>query len=261
MKEMMTGLNSISAYGLCGVTGFLLGIGYLFLITKRKAEDFSDFIDIYVWAAIGAVIGAKLLYLLLAVPDILHSIKSGEAGLRPYLKSMMSGGFIFYGGLFGAVLAVKIGTRYFALDFKKTLSIMVPAMPLAHALGRVGCTLVGCCYGRETQMCIGITYTHSIYAPNGVRLFPVQAMEALADLLLFGLLVFLLVKQEEAGDADRVFETYLALYAAVRFLLEFLRGDAVRGHWGWLSTSQWISVIILLGIGIHSAAKKKRTIK
>lgn len=172
LREMMTGLSSISAYGLCGVTGFLLGIGYLFVVTRIRDEDFSDFIYVYVWAALGAVVGAKLLYLLLEIPNILRSIVSGEVNFEQYLRSMISGGFIFYGGLLGSVFAVKIACRFFSLDFQKTISIMTPTMPLAHALGRVGCALVGCCHGRETQMFIGICYTDSVYAPNGIRLFP-----------------------------------------------------------------------------------------
>lgn len=254
----MTGLGSISAYGLCGVTGFLLGIVYLFVITRRKAEDFGDFLYVYVWAALGAIIGAKLLYLLLEMPDILRNIASGEVDPGQYLRSMISGGFIFYGGLLGSAFAVKIACRYFAFDFEKTISIMAPAMPLAHAMGRVGCTLVGCCYGRETQMCIEISYVDSVYAPNGVRLFPVQAMEAFADLVIFGVLVWILWKRTDSDETPEIFSMYLMMYACIRFVLEFLRGDSVRGYLGLLSTSQWISILILLGIGVQRIRKSKR---
>lgn len=257
MKEMLTGLNSISAYGLCGVTGFLLGIGYLFVITRVRSEDFGDTVYVYVWAALGAVIGAKALYLLLELPKMIRTFGNGEAVSEQYLRSIVSGGFIFYGGLLGSVFAVKIACRFFALDFGKTISILTPAMPLAHALGRVGCSLVGCCYGRETQLFIGICYTDSVYAPNGVPLFPVQAMEAAADLVLFSVLVWILWRQKDNGGPPGVFEIYLAAYACIRFLLEFLRGDSVRGHWGWFSTSQWISLIILTAIGVQKISKGK----
>lgn len=254
MREMIAGLNSISAYGLCGVTGFLLGIVYLFLITRKKRESFSDFIYVYVWAAMGAILGAKLLYILLELPNILRIIGSGEVNPGQYLRSMISGGFIFYGGLLGAVFAVKIVSGYFSLDFVKTVSILTPAMPLAHALGRVGCAIVGCCYGRGTRMPLGIVYVDSIYAPNGVRLFPVQAFEAFADLVIFGILVFALLKRTDDCRSFGILEMYLAMYASMRFLLEFLRGDAARGYFGWLSTSQWISIGILLLIGIRKAS-------
>lgn len=259
MKEILIGLNAISAYGLCGVAGFLLGIGYLFFITRVKSGDFDDFVYIYVWAALGAVAGAKVLYILIGIPNIARTVGSGEADLWPYLGSMVSGGFVFYGGLLGAVCAVKTASRYFSLDYVKTLSLLTPAMPLAHALGRVGCALVGCCYGRETGLCIGISYADSLYAPNGVRLFPVQVMEAIADLVIFGALVHVLLKRADDYERAGVFEKYLVMYACVRFLLEFLRGDLVRGHLGALSTSQWISVIILLFVWIHNGLKRKRS--
>lgn len=258
MKEILIGLNAISAYGLCGAAGFLLGIGYLFFITRVKSRDFDDFVYIYVWAALGAIMGAKVLYILLEIPNIARTVGSGEVDLWPYLGSMVSGGFVFYGGLLGSVFAVKTASRYFALDYVKTLSLMTPAMPLAHALGRVGCALVGCCYGRETGLCIGISYADSMYAPNGVRLFPVQAMETIADLVIFGVLVSVLLKRTDDYERAGIFEKYLMMYACARFLLEFLRGDLVRGHLGALSTSQWISVIILLFVGIHHGLKKKR---
>ncbi len=258
MKEILIGLNAISAYGLYGAAGFLLGIGYLFFITRVKSRDFDDLVYIYVWAALGAIVGAKVLYILLEIPNIARTVGSGEADLWPYLGSMVSGGFVFYGGLLGAVLAVKTASRYFSLDYVETLSLMTPAMPLAHAFGRVGCAVVGCCYGRESRVGIGIRYVDSMYAPNGVCLYPVQAIEAAADLVIFGALVFTLLKRADACEKPGIFEKYLVMYACTRFLLEFLRGDSVRGHLGWLSTSQWISIIILLWIGMQRMLIKKK---
>lgn len=254
---MITGLNSISPYGLCGVTGFLLGIGYLLFITRVKSESFSDLIYAYVWAALGAIAGAKLLYLFIELPNILQSMVNREVNPERYLKSMISGGFVFYGGLLGAAFAVKIISRYFALDYVKTISVLTPAMPLAHALGRVGCALVGCCYGRETRMCIGVCYTDSLYAPNGVPLIPVQILEATADLIIFGILVFWLLKKTDDDKTSNIFELYVAMYASVRFLLEFLRGDSARGRLGWLSTSQWISIILLGWVAVQIKSKRK----
>lgn len=257
MREMITGLNSISPYGLCGVTGFLLGIGYLFFVTRVKSESFSDLIYVYVWAALGAIVGAKLLYIIIELPNIGSRIANRGANLEQYLRGMISGGFVFYGGLLGSAFAVKIISRYFALDFAKMISILTPAMPLAHALGRVGCALIGCCYGRETRMPIGICYTDSLYAPNGVPLIPVQLFEALADLVIFGVLVFRLLKRTDDYERSGIFERYVAMYACVRFLLEFLRGDLARGHLGWFSTSQWISMMLLLWIAVHKKIKGK----
>lgn len=254
---MITALNNINAYGLCGAAGFLLGIGYLLFAARVKSEDFSDLVYVYVWAAVGAVIGAKLFYIVVGIPDIVRRLQGGGADLWLYLRNMVSGGFVFYGGLLGAVFAVKMASRYFALDFCKVIAFLTPAMPLAHALGRVGCAVVGCCYGRETRMCIGISYTDSMYAPNGIRLFPVQILEALADLLIFGVLVFLLLKAADRYRSFGILEMYLVMYASVRFLLEFMRGDSARGHLGCFSTSQWISIIILLLIGIQKISKRK----
>ena len=69
------------------------------------------------------------------------------------------------------------------------LDLMIPSVALAQALGRVGCFLAGCCYGRETDSCIGVVFTNSLYAPNGVKLLPTQLIMAAGDLVIMAILL------------------------------------------------------------------------
>lgn len=117
-------------------------------------------------------------------------------------------------------------------------SLTAPAIPLFHVFGRVGCFLGGCCYGLPSAW--GFVYRYSPVAEaNGVSRFPVQLVEAAWNLVLF-----LLLARLQRRGRDRLLPLYLALYAPARFLLEFLRGDAYRGIFLGLSTSQWISLFL-----------------
>ena len=83
-----------------------------------------------------------------------------------------------------------------------------------------------------------------------------QPLEALLELLIFVFLLVMLIKKD---DAFSVTSTYLLIYSVVRFLDEFLRGDALRGFWGPLSTSQWISLAIFIVTLIYLIVKRTRT--
>ena len=113
-------------------------------------------------------------------------------------------------------------------------------IPLFHFFGRLGCFTAGCCYGVEWEH--GIVYEHSILeSANHVARFPVQLVEAVLNLMLFFLL-FYLYKRGKA--THKILLLYLLIYPVYRFILEFFRGDTYRGFVGFMSTSQFISVIL-----------------
>ena len=116
----------------------------------------------------------------------------------------------------------------------------IGCLPLGHAFGRVGCFLVGCCYGHPYDGIFAVTYTRSQFAPNGVSLFPVQLLEAVLEFLIG---IFLLAVGKKWKGMTGLY-WYLALYAVCRFLLEFLRADAERGIVAGLSTSQILSIAL-----------------
>lgn len=127
------------------------------------------------------------------------------------------------------------------------IRILAPCTSLGHAFGRIGCSLAGCCYGKETSCRVFYRYTDSIVAPNGVNLFPVQGVESLCLFCLTLILVRLYLK----NHACRVHLVYIATYAVIRFVLEFFRGDAGRGGFLFLSTSQIISIVLLAGLSLR----------
>lgn len=254
-------IGNIPIYGMLGVAGFLCGMLYLAVICKKLDISFSDIVYVYVWSAIAAMAGAKLLYIIIDMPGIIGAFKSMVSqsdgmGLKAYITGLLSGGFVFYGGVFGGLAAVKLASRYFGYDYDRMLLAIVPALPLAHAFGRTGCTVVGCCYGIESHLKISIVYKNSLYAPDGVAVFPVQITEAVCDIIIFVVLIYIVLKKR---NGHLTLYMYLLMYSCVRFVLEFLRGDKLRGHWLFLSTSQWISLCIFIYVIIRLMDNKSKT--
>lgn len=132
----------------------------------------------------------------------------------------------------------------------------MPSVALAQGFGRIGCLLAGCCYGRETNSIFSITFQNSDFAPNHVALIPTQIYSSVLDFLHFGILLYIARhKKGWTGGA-----CYLIFYSIGRFVLEFFRGDLIRGSVGMLSTSQFISLFILVaGILILVIRSKKKT--
>ena len=141
-----------------------------------------------------------------------------------------------------------------AQDLEYLVDMVVPAIPLFHFFGRIGCFLGGCCFGIESSF--GFTFSHGIVAEaNGVNRFPVQLLESLFNLALF----FILAKLRKAACfRKRGLYIYLLMYSTGRFFLEFLRGDDYRGKWLSLSTSQIISILIFGIAAIKLFAMKRK---
>lgn len=220
--------KTIPTYGLLGTLGVLLGWLYVWIRCKRKNKELeTDCVILYMYGFIGALIGAKFFSLLQNLPVVLRSFTLGWDGFVEFWTVNFRGGMVFYGGLIGALILILLYARHYKVSLTPHLNILVPALPLAHGFGRIGCYLAGCCYGN-----IGV--------------FPVQLVEAVFNFLLCIVLSTISVKIK---NGRYILAAYLISYGIGRFILEFFREDTIRGFLGPLSTSQIISVFAV-GIGI-----------
>ncbi len=255
------GEKYISVYGLLGIIGFLFGGLYLLIICKKKHIPFEDVLYVYIWSGIFCVIGAKLLYIVLDIGNIFNAFAMGGEYLKNYISSVLSGGLVFYGGLIGGFCGAILGVKFFKYDARKMMSILIPTVPLIHGFGRIGCNMVGCCYGVRINNHFGKMYTNSLYAPNNVYLFPVQLIESICNFLIFAVLAYIIfTTSEEKVKNSKAVEIYLILYSTIRFILEFFRGDELRGRFLVFSTSQWISIILFIIAIASFFIKKKRVV-
>lgn len=233
--------RQLPSYGVLGVTGVVLGLILAVLCCKRLELDREYCAYLYVFGAVGAVVGAKLLYLLTVLPELLRDFPLLWQEPMLFVERYLSGGLVFYGGLLGAIAGAALCARFFSQRLRDYLPVFVPVFPLIHAIGRLGCFSVGCCYGIEADW--GVVFVNSPVAPNGVKLIPTQLIEAVAEVLICLLLLWYARRRPAPL---RLLSLYFLVYTPVRFVLEFFRGDVARGFLWSMSTSQWISILIFL---------------
>jgi phosphatidylglycerol:prolipoprotein diacylglycerol transferase len=239
---------------LCGV--FASGI-YACVMAKKFEYDYSDLIIFLLFVSIGVIIGSHLLYAVVNYNNFIYffgNIKRiNTFGKLFNVLNYLFGGSVFYGGLFGGLITGYIVSKNNS-KYRNFFDIGVTSIPLFHFFGRIGCFLGGCCYGIESK--IGVIYTiNPIVEANGVRRFPIQIVEAIFNIVLFFLLSRLLFHKKLK---DKLIYVYLTIYAAGRFCIEFFRGDTYRGIWFSFSTSQIISILIILVLIIRVGYKYKK---
>jgi len=196
--------------------------------------------DLGIWIIISALVGAKLLLLVVDYRPFL-------ANPRTIVDLLRSGG-VFYGGLIAAVTVALVYIWRHRMPMWTTTDVFAPGIALGHVVGRLGCLLAGCCFGRPTSVPWAISF-HDPNAfatsgtPLGVSLHPTQLYEAGAEALI---LVFLLAFERRGRPfPGRTFWSYMLLYGVSRFIIEFYRGDPRGTVFDALSTSQFVSVILV----------------
>ena len=143
-------------YGVLGMAGLGFGLLAALLRCKRFGLSRDDCAYLYILGAVGALVGAKLLYLLPLLPRLAVELPLLWEEPGEFYARYLSGGMVFYGGFFGGVAAAWGAAKYLRLRLSDFFPVLVPALPLVHAVGRVGCFCAGCCYGRAAPPPWGI---------------------------------------------------------------------------------------------------------
>ena len=211
----------IPAYSTMALAGFLCAL----VVARKLAKNIMtyDFWCAISYGGIVMIAGAKLFY---AIPFL---IQGNTGNLRELFA-----GYVFYGGMLGMTAGIAFYARMRKQPVTMYLDILAVVIPLFHGFGRLGCFFA-------------VHFPANPYEP-GIELVPrvpVQIMESLCNFLLF---FFLLWYRKKKPAPGRIMGLYLTIYPAVRFLLEMLRGDMVRGVYQIagiaFSTSQLISVVL-----------------
>ena len=209
----------MTAYGFFAAAGAVAAIGWL-----RRHHRAMGLGDDEFWAALwlivaGAIIGAKALFVVLGW----HHYADGE--LRFWAD--FGTGFVFFGGLLGAALAGGLFAWRRRLDFWRGADYFGVALPLGHAIGRVGCYSRGCCAG---------------VAPHPVQLYESAGLLAIAFL---GTRVLRSINGNHVARGT-AFCTYGVLYGTLRFMLDPLRADGRPERFLGLSIQQAIALALLV---------------
>lgn len=223
----------IPMFGIMMLIGMLSA--FLLLWRTRRIIPFTEdaLFSGALWAIILGFIGAKVLFWIVEFDQVL-----ADPG---FLTATLREGFVFYGALIGGVLGILIYSLRKKLPFLAYIDLFAPSLTLAHAFGRIGCFMAGCCYGCPTDGPLGVMFPPHSVAPSGIALLPTQLFESAFLFILTITLVWLLKKRRTFGT---VTGWYLILYGIWRFIIEFYRSDD-RGAVGTLSTSQFIAIFMV----------------
>lgn len=218
----------------------MLGLCISIFLSKKLSKGRLSWEDTILIAA--CIVGLGILFAKLFYLFITYSLSDIILMVREHNFDFLTSGFVYYGGLIGGVLGYFMAEKLVGFSIISHLDSIIPAIPIGHSIGRIGCFLSGCCYGIEYNGFGSVSY--SLLNGQVVHLFPVQLIEA-GFLLVLGLFLITIRKEKRGVD---LFLIYLFSYSILRFILEYYRGDIIRGHYLSFSTSQWISIMILLAV-------------
>jgi len=227
---------SVSSYSVMLVLA--LGAGLVLGYERARRDGLSGrrFVAVGIAAALAGVAGARAWSLLI---ELLPT--GGEVSIE---TATASSGLGVFGGLLGgsavaALLAKKLGLRRTAW-----LDAAAPGAALGIAVGRIGCLLVGCCFGHPTLFPIALVFEDFDTAarPIGVPLHATQVYESLGALVPAVILFH--VSAPRAGARVAAF---VAGYGLLRAAVELLRAD-YRGRWLGTSTTM-VAALLAAAIG------------
>lgn len=235
----------LPSYTIMAFIGGLFALLFTYFRIDKFGVLFTDYIKILLVCIVGGFIGGKALFILTQIPWLIMNFS-----VNNMLHLIIHSGIVFYGGLFGVLLALKIYIKFSQYEVSTIYRMIAPAIPLFHGFGRIGCLFAGCCYGRALS--------EPIVLFNAIHIdrIPTQLFEVMFEFMLFAAILVVGRKHKEVD----LLRMYLLSYAVFRFANEFFRGDKIRGVF-LLSTSQWISVTIMAYYVMKWLRKPKTALK
>lgn len=200
-----------------------------YVISKKYNKFYlSTLLKTVIPTLIGAAIGARLF----------SAITLLTVSEQPFWYNLVYGGSVFYGGVIGGAIGLCIICLIKLCEVLVFSDLIVTILPIGHAIGRIGCYCNGCCYGSQYDGFLAVDYV-----VDGVNMsvFPTWFVEACFCLIIF--IYFQLIHKTNTSGVRTAI--YCITYSVYRFIIEFMRGDEIRGFVGSLSSSQLISIFVL----------------
>ena len=229
---------ALHTYGLFVAAGFLLGIAWSMREARQRGLNPDTVSDLGFYIILGAILGARLLYVLINPTYFWHNPQE--------IFMFWKGGLVYSGGaIMAAVLALTF-LKVKRQDPWVWMDILAPGIGLGEAIGRIGCLAAGCCYGASCDLPWAVTFYHpDSLAPLNVPLHPTQLYHSLAGLACFAAILAAKPLVRAPGQLMGIF---LVLFGAFRYVIELFRSD-YRGDFGPISVTQFIALCaVTLGV-------------
>jgi len=207
------GTLKIYSYGLFIALGILAATIWMVRQVKKEGKPPEFVLDIVLIGVIFGIIGARLFYVFLYEPAyyLSHPL---------HILYIREGGLAFYGGLLLGLAAILIYLYRRRIPILAFLDLAAPATALAYAIGRFGCFLNGCCYGKATAVPWGVVFP----VVDGLKRHPTQLYSVLAGFIIFILLLW--VKRRGVRFQGQLFALFLILYGVYRAVIDLFRENA-----------------------------------
>lgn len=248
-------------YALLFALAVLLGLYLAVRYAKNTGRDPLKIFKVGVITVGAAFISARLFVVL----EHFGYYSERPAEIFYYWQDGIASSGAYLGGIVAAILA----SRWLQVRPSAFLDYAAPSVALAICLGRVGCFLNGCCYGRPSTLPWAVSFPpgsephdqqlfQGVIGPNqaALSLHPTQLYEALFALALFGLL--LAYRRRPRRDGELIALLFL-FYSCGRFFFEFLRGDD-RWMIAGFSVPQYLSIagIVLSGVFLFARRTSRK---
>jgi len=219
--------------------GFIAAYFFILYLAKVSGQDQEFFSNMFFWIMVFGILGAKLLYLVVSWREM-------PADARDFINCLR-GGLVWYGGVIADLTFVYYYCWRYKKDYWRVADTLAAPAAVGLAIGRIGCLMAGCCYGKACELPWAIVY-HNIpglpaHPLAGIPVHPSPVYEALGVMIIAVICYEIFTHSKKRGLA---ISTLVWLYAALRFSLEFLRGDVERGFVfsDKISTSQFVGILL-----------------
>lgn len=216
--------------------GLVVSISLFIILVFEKKYPLQKNMRILFGVAVCVILSARLFGCL---SGVYRDIGMGQVISWDSIKNT---GIVFYGGLIGLLVSYSICSKWIKQDIH-IMDVLAVEIPLFHSIARIGCFVGGCCFGKEIHSRIAIEYTTTIFGEViTAQRIPTQLIETAFN---FGLFIYLLcLLRTSTWKEKNILRRYLLIYSIGRFIIEFFRGDLVRGVIYGISFSQVISMMI-----------------
>lgn len=231
---------TVYSYGTMLALAILICTGLLARDAKKEGISAEFVVDFVFWVILSGIIGARLFYVILNIDFFIEQPEQ--------LIMLHRGGLAFQGGLIAGTMTGILYCRKKNVGILKFADVAIPYMALGQGIGRIGCFLNGCCFGKPVYWGLGSSRAHELHHPTQLYMF--------AGLLV----VFFILKryQRKATFSGEVFVLYFILASLLRFFIEFFRADHDKTLLG-LSVYQYVCIGLILGASYVRSRVKSRS--
>jgi len=220
--------SKIPIYSIMILLSLIANIFVVALISRKYKFTKIEIVCLLLYENIGIISGAKILTFLQSYKELNGQFDFLTLGLSSY------------GAVIGALLFIILFSFQFKKSLKEMLYIFMPSIPLMYGLGKIGCFLVGCCYGIEYSGLGSVVYNHSLSAPQHLHLLPIQIIETI---FFIGIFIYMVLKHKRNQFNNKTLGISFILCGFSKFILDFFRASHIDEI---ISLNQIISIMFIL---------------